>query len=59
MKITLRLLALSLSSLGLASCCSLLPCDSTAKAEARASAQASGEPHIGLVPTMKELAISD
>jgi hypothetical protein len=26
---------------------------------ARVSAQASGEPHIGLVPTMKELAISD
>jgi hypothetical protein len=31
----------------------------TPKVLARVSAQASGEPHIGLIPTMKDLAPSD
>jgi hypothetical protein len=35
------------------------PVSGIQKVLSRASAQASGEPHIGLVPTMKELAISD
>ena len=59
MKFTIHLLALSLVSLGLTSCCVLLPCGSSSDAESHASAQASGEPHIGLIPTMKELATSD
>ena len=106
MKFTLHLLILTICSLGLSSCCSLLPCGSisgekqvttfakgsapgvpvtttkrvtsrcfgcgssfrsgpkccgivSSKVIARASAQASGEPNIGLIPTMKELATSD
>ncbi|MDG1356936.1 MAG: hypothetical protein P8P36_01945, partial [Akkermansiaceae bacterium] len=59
MKFALHVLALCSLSLGLTSCCSLLPCDSTTKAETHASAQANGGPHIGLIPTMKELAASD
>lgn len=59
MKFALHVLTLSGLSLALTSCCSLLPCNSTSKAETHASAQASGEPHIGLIPTMKELAASD
>lgn len=91
MKITLYLLILTICSLGLSSCCSVMPscggplsveqknaafasASSTKKTRvrrtidsgtvtpevlARASAQASGEPHIGLIPTMKKLATSD
>ena len=55
MKITLHLLILTIFSLGLSSCCSM----GSSKVLARASAQASGEPNIGLIPTMKELATSD
>ena len=108
MKTTLNLLILTICSLGLSSCCSLMPCGSSSgkkkvttlakgqdaasvvsttrtkrvtsscsscgsvfhptpgrcgsinnQVRARASAQASGEPHIGLIPTMKDLVPSD
>jgi len=55
MKFTLHLIILTICSLVMSSCCSM----GSSKVLARASAQASGEPNIGLIPTMEELAISD
>jgi hypothetical protein len=55
MKFTLHLIILTICSLVMSSCCSM----GSSKVLARASSQASGEPSIGLIPTMKELSTSD